>query len=278
MDYIDFEKKGYVILKKIFTEKEIKNLRKTIFTEFNVKKRRAAGEHAIFTSELIKNSQVSNLFFSDNLIKRLVKIFGKNFILYNQMCLLINSNSPFWHRDSQSQSETYIFDSSYYVSKVILYLQKNSLQYGGGLQVRESSHKPIFGLSNLSKKITINNPRLERVRNFFLKKQTVDFEIGDILIMHANLWHRASPTNFEKYGQICKFGLKNVPKDSYKLMIDWEVSKNNILARKYANHQISRSKEGGLFADLKNLGSNLISSKAKSNFAKKNHFQILNIK
>jgi len=271
-------KDGYIILKNIYNQEEIKALRAYIFKELKVKKRRGYGETSIHTSEILKHKKIYDLFFKKNLTDKLTKIFGRNFYAFNTINLLVNSHTPFWHRDSQSQKEHYIFDESYSVSKVILYLQKNHNEYGGGLLIKEGSHKPLFGRSTLSKKISSGSSRLQRIMNCFLRTKRVEIDIGDIVIMHANLWHRASPANFKKFGLIKKFGLKNVNDDKYKLMIDWEVSKNHNTAIFYANHQYQRASEGGFFYDASQVDYKKKYPHRILNYIKKNNILILNIK
>ena len=250
----DFRKNGYVIIKNAFTKEEINNLRKICFEEF--KKVNINGNfeinRQIFTESFIKNTELLDPLFNNNIITQVKKVLGDDYISFADFSLSNNLHSPIWHTDSQSLgfSTQYVYNSLYNIAKIGLYLQEDDQTYGGQLDIIPRSHLPTFlGVNSpiSSKKRLGKVSKLQllaiSLRNKFLKKISVNVALGDLVLFHGLLVHRSSQPDWSKVKQIDRHGIKNPPLNKNKFMFQWEVSENNEFANYYATHQLSRNHE-----------------------------------
>ena len=89
-------------------------------------------------------------------------------------------HAPTWHTDSQSMgfSTKYVYNPSFNVAKLGLYLQEDDATYGGQLDVIPGSHLPTFlgvnspiSIKSRYGKVSKLQLLAIKIRNKFLKKQ-----------------------------------------------------------------------------------------------------------
>tara|TARA_B100000787_G_C16129569_1_gene266664 strand:+ start:35 stop:712 length:678 start_codon:yes stop_codon:yes gene_type:complete len=149
-------------------------------------------------------------------------------------------NSGGWHTDSGSevnlQSGNYLHFPDYSFGKVGVYLQDNTINFGGGIDVIPKSHK-IYKYFKGNKLLQYFYARLAlKILNYVngINKLTVPVKAGDAIFFDSRTIHRSSVPHaiksemneFEKGAQRVS-SLKLKPKNS-KYTLYWDVgSKEN---------------------------------------------------
>lgn len=267
--YDEFRNEGYVIFKKAFNQNEVTQMRDIAFTLFKNKKQdetQTSRDRSLYSKTFFKTPELLNFLFHQRISQKIKEVLGDDFITFAQFSLTSNIHDPTWHTDSQSQGPVeYIFDNSYNIAKCGIYLQEDCDLYGGQIEIIPKSHKPsmlgyksLFTRNKMYGKLSKIQSLAYNIRNKFLKKKRLKLKPGDVLLFHSHLWHRASQPNWSKLKKIHTYGIENPPKDKHKFMIQWEVSKNNSLARVYATHQFLRAvnSNNDLFIESNNSNPN----------------------
>jgi len=255
----EFRKKGYIVIKNAFDIDEIENLRESCFKALNIensinnlKPQNKEEIRQIHIDEFIKNPDLVNPLFKKSIIDQVREVLGDDYINFADFTLNNNLHSPIWHTDSQFMgfSTQYVYNPSFKIAKLGLYLQEDDKTYGGQLDIIPGSHLPTFlGVNSLisSKSRYGKVSKLQllaiKIRNKFLKKTSVNVSLGDVILFHGLIWHRSSQPDWSRLDQIDKFGIKNPPDNKRKFMLQWEVSENNEFAKIYATHQLKRSEK-----------------------------------
>ena len=80
----------------------------------------------------------------------------------------------------------YLFSQEYKFYKVGIFLQDNSFNYGGGIDLKKSSHKSFkdFGKQTLNYSISTT-----LIVNFLKKISRVPLKSGDVIIFDSRLAH-----------------------------------------------------------------------------------------
>ena len=255
----EFRKNGYIVIKNIFDKDEIISLRKSCYEAFtklgsksNSSNINLESNRQIFNEEFTKNPDLLNPIFKKSIVDAVREVLGDDYISFADFSLNNNLHSPIWHTDSQSMgfSTKYLYNSSFNIAKLGLYLQEDDETYGGQLDIIPGSHLPSFlgvdspiSIKSRYGKVSKLQLLAIKIRNKFLKKMSVNVPVGDIILFHGLLWHRSSQPNWSKLNQIDSFGIKNQPVDKRKFMFQWEVSENNEFAKFYATHQSKMSQK-----------------------------------
>ena len=283
----EFKRNGYIVIKNAFNKDEIANLRKLSYDAFNNEENK--NKRQLFNTEFVKNPDLLNPLFKKNILDEVKNILGNNYITYADFQLGNNLHSPVWHTDAQSIgfSTKYVYNKSFNIAKLGLYLQEDDDIYGGQLDIIPGSHLPSFlGVKSLINSKRSSNGKVGKfqllsilVRNKFLAKKSVNISTGDLLLFHALLWHRSSQPKWDKLKQINRYGIQNPPRDKRKFMFQWEVSENNEFARYYATHKFRESNKNSHDANKFNIEDYSTSSKSlfKSNKINIKTFSDLNI-
>ena len=243
---------GYVILRNVLSKEYISDLREVGFEVLEEK--RKAGQISIYNAEFVKQEKLIGVPFMKEVVSAIRDVFGNDYVTISQYSLTANALSPVWHTDSQSQMNAeYLLNKNYLISKCGLYLQEHDPVYGGSMEIIPYSHRPTFlgyrsyiGRDSRFGQVNSLQWRAIQFRNkFLLKKQLPILNLGDVLLFHGMLVHRASQSDISKVEQIEKYGIKDPPKEKYKFMIQWEVSPNNSMVPVYFAHQKLRALRQG---------------------------------
>lgn len=248
---------GYIVLKNVIPKPIIAEIREIGFDL--LEKRREQGQISIYNQEFVAQEKLVCIPFLKDVVAATREVFGGDYVTFSQFSLTANAHSPIWHTDSQSQQNAeYLFNPNYLISKCGLYLQEHDPVYAGSMEIIPYSHKPTFmgsrSIVGRDKKFgqinTLQWKAIQFRNQYCLRKKIPPMELGDVLLFHGLLVHRASQPNFANLEQIDKFGIQSPPRDKYKFMIQWEVSPNNEFVPIYLAHQKFRAaKEGGLYQE-----------------------------
>ena len=221
-----YEKNGFVIIKNVIPRETISGLRDKLMSQvppnfFGHKE----NDYVILNPELYKYQ------FDKKLIKALKSIFGHDIYLINDFDLQINiaeysDDVAGWHTDSNSEQARYVpylHYNNYQFCKVGIYLQDNSIEFGGGIDVEIGGHRSYKNTNN-----RILNLILYRIDRLFLskfrKRIRVPIEAGDCVIFDSRLPHASSKPLVAK---------EKIPLENKKITLYYDVAGNIVDAERF---------------------------------------------
>jgi len=165
-----------------------------------VKKKDSYGEFAMQMPEyndFMCSEEIKNILFSEELIKRIKEEVGK-FTFINFVQCKINGFGADVHRDGQSFGFSYeALKKSSSIIKVLFYLYP-------AIKI-PNSHGLDVNLIDLNLKNIFYNKRIYMKINFFYEyylrsrlMKNLKLNLGDVIIMDNNTWHRASINKFRQ--------------------------------------------------------------------------------
>tara|TARA_B100001093_G_C26716874_1_gene966043 strand:- start:15 stop:791 length:777 start_codon:yes stop_codon:yes gene_type:complete len=192
-------------------------------------------------NEIIEIDNVNKMIFNEKLIEKIKENIG-DFYFINNIAATINGFSSVPHRDGQSFGFNYEgIKKSSKIFKILFYFNGNNQKIDKGLDVNffDINLKNIFYNKKLYMKLNFY------YEYYFRKKimKTLRLNLGDVIIMDSNTWHRATPQN-NLNSEDGKF-------KCHKILLDFEVVTEENLALEYATH-VRRS-----FLEEKNIPNNL---------------------
>lgn len=182
-----FEEKGYLLLNDYFTEIEIDNLREKIKQLSNGNR-----NTFLFSSLCLSEKKIYEVIFNKKLIEVYREIIQDEVYLVPELHVQINmfpkNNRHGWHYDGQSERENgYLKDPNRKFFRVGIYLQDNTVNYGGGIDILNNRlfKKLPFKINNRIEKLII-----QFYASFFSKK--VDTKKGSVIIFDSRLPHKGT--------------------------------------------------------------------------------------
>jgi hypothetical protein len=150
-----------------------------------------------------------------------------------------NGNSGGWHADAGSESgNQYLYSPDYQFGKLGLYLQDNTINFGGGIDVVPETHKAYRYMNGMRVFQKINAGFVAFSRKF--KKLSVPLKSGDAVFFDSRLVHRSSPptsiqlTSLEASAQ--RVSYEKINPQNAKYVFYW-----NAGSEKDANHFLRNS-------------------------------------
>jgi hypothetical protein len=182
-----FEDNGYLLLNDYFSELEIDNLRVKIKQLSNGNR-----NTFLFTSLCLSEKKIYEVIFNKKLVELYKEIIQDEVYLVPELHVQINTfpknKRQGWHYDGQSERKhEYLKDPKRKFFRVGVYLQDNTEDYGGGIDILHN---------NLFKKLPFKiNGRIEKLiiqfyAIFFSKK--ADTKKGSIIIFDSRLPHKGT--------------------------------------------------------------------------------------
>lgn len=211
-------KKGYVVIRNFFNEKESEELKKTIY---DIHKKYSPEENDYTeVSGMHKYKEYWNLIYNKKILDTLKKIIGEDiYYLYNSNTRLSNDQGKIgrhdynWHRDSACRifgfGPDWDKDEIYKVLRVGIYLF-DSKEIKSGLNIIPNTHRKNYNFDSL---LRIIHVRLRKIKNKYAKflssmlSKFIGIDIktnkGDIIIFLANVMHSEIPV--KKKGRVSAF-------------------------------------------------------------------------
>jgi hypothetical protein len=194
--------KGYCIIDDVIPNKLIHDLRKKYLKYFT-------NDATLTCEEFLSDSELSGIIFSDRLVTAMSEIIGKNFCLYPDFTLRKNLYIP-WYNDTPYLMEKERVESiTANMVQASVYLQDNTLDNGGGLDVIEGSH---------------HNKSKDEIN--FLSSQMMASKAGSLVLWDSRVWHKSREQTHAAL---------QIP----KLAIQWTVSRN----ARFSNHFLNYLKD-----------------------------------
>jgi hypothetical protein len=234
MDYqSSYKKRGYAHFTSIFSEEEMARLRASAD--------RITDTPSDFPGDLDKHPRFGTsrsdiyshypefqwVLFHPPLIEAIKALLGSPVVFIPEQSLQKDFYSN-WHRDTSAprrDKQTFYLSPNFRVVQVAIYLQDNSTQFGGGLDVVPGSHREVHleWLEDLGTKLGQNFPwpfkrgrdRLKqlftlpaRLAGKFRKPLSLPIRAGDVVAFDLRIKHRATPNNQRDKDQTqMKYGL-----------------------------------------------------------------------
>tara|TARA_B100001063_G_scaffold247286_1_gene292166 strand:- start:2950 stop:3864 length:915 start_codon:yes stop_codon:yes gene_type:complete len=223
-----YQRQGYVRLKNVLSETEINDLRKSVNKHFNSQKSKRMEMIDYFND----NPSIYNLQFKSKIIKACNNIFGENFYINNSIQVQynmfgINDKYLGWHIDCgheySQKNNSHLYNRDYKFAKIGIYLQDNSTDYGGGIDLISKSQNIFSFKSKILTKIYLTI-------NLFLLKfskphaNTIFSKAGDVLIFDSRILHRSTINNKTRDDSLLHAGRNKFNTDeNSKIAIYWTV-------------------------------------------------------
>lgn len=243
-----FYQKGYIHLNKVFNKDEIDLLRNEI--EYYLINSKNKTNNHIYTNDFLKNPKLYSVCFKKKIIDVMKNIFGP--IIYwagdfhIQYNLFPSNSKDGWHYDAQSEAKKInLKKKNFTFAKIGIYLQDNTLKFGGGIDIVKYSHR-LFPIN----KISFSEKHIKKLMGSLLKKK-LDILSGDVVIFDSKLLHKGSYPEHSK-SEIKldnNFFLKNCPKQNQKYTIYWDIGHKERL-QKFKENNLQRALSN---LDIKNI-------------------------
>jgi hypothetical protein len=190
---VQFHRDGYLRIPNVLTPEQVGWLR----TFFQTKLDRPPQERLLGDLEDIlveihaRYPEVKWLLFHQPTINILKSLLGDDFVVLRESAVQLNRFGG-WHKDTSSQEKagrTFHWDDSFLMIEAAYYLQDNSEEYGGGLDVEPGSHlKPDQFIGD--------GGRLQsawrKASRLFTKQVSIPSKAGDLVLFHFRINHRAT--------------------------------------------------------------------------------------
>jgi hypothetical protein len=232
-----FDEDGYLLLRDIFTPLQARGLREFFLAKFNLPpEQRLPGDTDSSQWDILSRyPEVRWLLFNERTLSALKMLAGDDFVILPDCFAALNSFVQ-WHKDttaSERRGQKIQWEKGYRMIAFLYYLQDNTEEYGGGLEVEPGSHlkpdpfivrKPAWSQRPLRAKIGSKIKAIwykatgRKPNTGFRPPNTVFIpsKAGDLVLCHFLLNHRAR--------QPRKFPL---PPEHEKIVIQGGISSNN---------------------------------------------------
>lgn len=232
-----FDRDGYLLVRDVFSAEQAAQLREFFMAQFNVPpdQYQSGDTDSSLVNIFCRYPQIRWLLFNERTLRAFKMLCGDDFVFIPPFFAALN-NFVNWHKDTtawerQGGHMTH-WEDGYRMIGFLYYLQDNSEDYGGGLEVEPGSHltpdpfvrKQENSPPPLRKKIASKMKALwykttgRKPDTSFRPRNTVAVpsKAGDLVLCHFRLNHRACPPR--------KFPL---PADQEKICLTGAISNNN---------------------------------------------------
>ncbi len=208
----NLKKQGFFIIPNVLSQNDVEALKDKAIHIFKI-----YGGGAIRPTIFLKEKLISKIFFQEKISNLLKEIFSDDEIIYLYPNITIRNNLYInWHtddlffkekvQDENSLPEFYMFN---------IYLQDNSREAGGGLDVMPGTHR----LNKEVKKEIILSA--DEAANYSILSKA-----GDLIVFDYRVIHRGTMPITER--------------NSHRLALQWTVSTSDKLANIYLTYLLSR--------------------------------------
>jgi len=204
-DYTNFNRykeNGFVIIPGVLTPNELINARSLIYSKTESM---PSYKRMIVISDILHDPDLINLLinvqFNEKVVSVLENIFNKKINYVNDLqiqCNMFGSSlsGGGWHIDAGSEvGNQYLHAPSYLFGKMGVYLQNNTLEFGGGIDVLPKTHKAFRFFNNhiIPQSLYIKFRHKLSMLTRRIAKLTVPIKAGDAVFFDSRLYHRSSP-------------------------------------------------------------------------------------
>ncbi|MGE3402353.1 MAG: phytanoyl-CoA dioxygenase family protein [Vicinamibacterales bacterium] len=212
---------GYAIVPQALSAARIAELRR-VCADTHARYR----ERNLSIGRFLDVPELASVPFDPAVVAGLRAILGEHYTTIPEFTMQTASFGP-WHTDGGSQGRAaHLYDPDYLQVECAIYLQDNSSEYGGGLDVLPRSHREIATLGSpysLGRRVT------RRLANALRRPYSVPSKAGDLVAFHFRLLHRSTPSRAAV-----------TPEDRTKYAVFWGATSTGRHARLYMDHLRTR--------------------------------------
>lgn len=231
-----FFKDGFHHISNVFDKDQVKALRKLIAPHFA---NMVTG--GLFIDFALKNEIILKSILHDKIISFLKKL-SSTVIYHPDLHIMVNNidqrgAKKGWHIDSgweNSHFKKYLFSKDYRHYKVGIFLQDDSLEYGGSIEVQKGGHDS-FRPRNSIYVSTLCQRILSKFNDFSKPRVRIPAKAGDVLIFDSRLPHASASA---------KIPHNEIPLDKKKMILYWDVSGNQLDAKSFYFSELERTYMG----------------------------------
>jgi len=229
-----FHEAGYLVVPNILAPPQVKELRTYLRPQFQLspdKHHKGDSDHYLFDI-FSRNASLRWLLFYEPSLQVLRSLLGEDFVILREAAAHFEMFGG-WHKDTTSQEragETFHWRPDCLMVEIGYYLQDNSKEFGGGLDIQPGSHREPDYFANPPKKSALSRARA-RLLGAPKEKEGISIpsKAGDLVIFDFRINHRATPRENT-----------NPPPDRQKMVIFVACSTNTPYVQKYHDFIASR--------------------------------------
>jgi len=210
-----FNDQGYLIIPNVLTRDQIRSLREFFRPKFDLPpdSRLPGDSDGYLFLPFSRYPEVRWLFFHEPMLQVLKSLFGERLAATPDDAVHLNGFGR-WHRDTTSpelDGHRFHYEDDYLVVTVAYYLQDNTPEYGGGLDIQPGTH-----LARTDCFVAQRKERMQKAQPGVLQKAwrklsgsketpgefelpdpknvlSVPSKAGDLVVFDCRIHHRATP-------------------------------------------------------------------------------------
>jgi hypothetical protein len=227
-----FKSDGYLHVPGILNQEQVRSLREYLRSRFETPpQQRGKGDVASVMFDIFsRNPPIRWLLFHEPTRQVLRGLLGDDFVVMREASAHFELFGG-WHKDTTSQEragQTFQWDRDYLMVEVAYYLQDNSEEFGGGLDVQPGTHR--------KREHSTQDGLLNKIRNRVFgapdehtSSLSVPSKAGDLVIFDFRLNHQATQRTSS-----------NPPPDRQKMAVFIACSRNTPHVQRYHDYIASR--------------------------------------
>jgi hypothetical protein len=241
----EFDRRGAILVRGVLSQNEVADVRREIAERYRFLESASQGAPVrnLSTAVILEVSGVLNAIIAPRVTEALLAILGPGAAILPDFSVARNNfglDSPprnlkhlygligsGWHHDAgHERASPYLFEKDYRVVKCGIYLQDNSFEWGGGVDIVPGRHRPPIRSSN--PELNYAALMLSHKLGIAVAPEMVETRAGDFLAFHALLPHRGTPavtlakaaSETEK-----RHGYLDLPADKAKMVIYFDAAR-----------------------------------------------------
>jgi hypothetical protein len=232
--------KGYILIPEVLSPEEVKALRILLSKKFNEYDNKNVVKRILSPSESLEIKDIYSVPFREKVVNALKELFGDDYAMFPDLNVTINSfgyQQAYWHIDANSEvHNNYLYGKNYKFAKCGIYLQDNTYDWGGGIDLIPGGH--LFGhtfpfsLFHSKVRHKLNHIYNNKIGKKYLSK-TAKISAGDLLIFDSRLFHKSSePHKLTDNGEpkSSYHYIFDFPEEKSKYVIYWDCCNSNSIA------------------------------------------------
>jgi Phytanoyl-CoA dioxygenase (PhyH) len=233
-----FAADGYLLVPGILSQEQVRSLREYLGPKFETPpEQRGKGDlDKVMLDIFSRNPSIRWLLFHEPTQQVLRGLLGDDFVVLREAAAHFELFGG-WHKDTTSQEragQRFQWDPGYLMVEVAYYLQDNSEEFGGGLDVQPGTHRQSDRYATPAQ--DERNTKLRGVRNRLFgapdenqKPVSVPSKAGDLVIFDFRLNHQATQRTSS-----------NPPPERQKMAVFIACSSNSPHVQRYHDYLASR--------------------------------------
>jgi hypothetical protein len=237
---------GFIHIPAALSATEVHSLREHLHARFREVDAAAKSDRRrmLLPADILNDEAIWKWALAPKVVSSLKAALGERFVMLADLQVQRNLFGG-WHTDSDTEAGAkYLFDSEYRFVKCGIYLQDNTEQWAGGIQLLKGGHR--FPLRTPS--ISINY-FLRSKRNRVIAKSntmTVPLKAGDFLAFDSRIPHSAThpSKDFKDYffnGGATGTSIANFPADKTKYVLYWDATSKQNYSDLYLQNRKARA-------------------------------------